>query len=847
MHSENSVFLPVAGRVPGSRLDPSSALRRRPLFWLALSFCGGIFLDDLLQPSLPALGGACITVALGVLAALALFPARPSGPPFLARARFALAAALLASLACGALQHALSSRFPGACDVSRRTPQAPALAWIEGTVAGVVRGTPERAERWTLELEALGTEPGRLTPASGLLQLTRKQAADGAPLTPVAEGDRLRTLVRLEGPETAALPEHFDPAAYLARLGIRRVGETAAEGHACLAPAGWWRADLWLRRWGALLARRNTERLGVERAALLNALLLGSREGLDSSDREAFARAGTAHLLAISGLHFQAAAALLWWFLARLGWSRRRSGCAVLVFVASYALFVGAQPPVMRSALTIAIYIGAIILRRPADPLSTLGAAALLLLAFQPGELFLAGFQLTFLAVLALVILCPALEAAWRQWRGIPEEWIVDPGERLRLKGARALRGALFVSFAAWVGTAPAVAWHMGYFTPLGLLVNLIAVPLSLVAMAGGGCSMLPGASESTALTSLWVAPLDLLMGLNRAMGGWLEASFDVPAPPAALCLAYAGLIVWAWIARGRAATLPKLLLILAAALGSLAATSLFRAPLAAPCLTVLDLARGRAALIETPGGEAAVIDAGGAGQGRRIVERLRRQGVRAVALLVITEDSTEAHGGALELLERVTVRRVVLPRSAAPSVELRALEAELERRALPYGPPELAGSLRGPGDLRWEFSTDAPAARPPRAGSEALSLRVTLGHASVLFAHARSSAGVRRLLDGYGERLAAEVLRLFSGPGGHWPAETALLAVRCGAQTIVAGEGRELPEEGTGFDLAAFAQSKGLRLLSPHRDGSLRWGEARAASRLEAFRGGRWQEVPWP
>ncbi|MCW8133886.1 MAG: ComEC/Rec2 family competence protein, partial [Planctomycetota bacterium] len=537
----------------------------------------------------------------------------------------------------------------------------------------------------------------------------------------------------------------------------------------------------------------------------------------------------------------QAIAALLAWMLARAGLSKRRALLTVLALAAAYACFTGAQPPVVRAVLMIAAYAGAFLFYRSQDPLSTLAAAALAILAWSPGDLFLPGFQLSFLAVLALVTLYPTLEAAWLVWRGLPEAWIVDPEEQPRLRWERRIRRACFVSLAAWAGTAPAVAWHMGNFTLPSLATNLVAVPLSMFGMAASAVGMLPGLGAAAGVFNL---PFDLLLGLNRFVAAFSWASIDVPAPSVPVCLAYAGVMSWAWLGRAQSATAPRLALMLPTAFLALAAGLFFRAAPEAPRVTVLDLSRGRAALVETPAGEAALIDAGGEGQGPRIAESLRRQGLRALAILVITEDEPETLGGVRELLDRMEIRRAVLPRANAPSAALRALETELARRGIPYGPPDFSADLRGPGDIRWSFGSDAPPGEAPGSGSEALAVRVGLAGSSVLFAHARSSEGLKRLLANHARMLEAQALRIVPGDDGHWPAETALLLARSGARTVVAGEGGSFPEDGTGLDLSALCASKGLRWLAPRREGSLRLGE-RGALVVEAFRNGRWEAAP--
>jgi hypothetical protein len=187
-----------------------------------------------------------------------------------------------------------------------------------------------------------------------------------------------------------------------------------------------------------------------------------------------------------------------------------------------------------------------------------------------------------------------------------------------------------------------------------------------------------------------------------------------------------------------------------------------------------------------------------------------------------------------------------MLPRSAAPSGKLRELERILAERQVPCSEP---GVLEGPEGLRWEFAGDGPAAGPPKSGSEALAVRVTLAGWRTLFAPARSSAGLRRLLAQAGPDLSglrAEAVRLLPGSAHHWPAETVALLSASGARTVIAGQGREDPGEASGLDLGEHCAAHGLWLLVPSREGSLRLGELGAA-RSEAFREGKWETLAAP
>ncbi|MBE7463393.1 MAG: ComEC/Rec2 family competence protein [Planctomycetes bacterium] len=825
---------------PGSPLDASGGRRRRPLLFLALAFGAGIVLDAALQPAFSALGGWSLAAGIVCAALLALGPRRGIS---------LFCAGLLASCAAGAMRHGLAVRIPPAADISRRTPETASLAWLQGTLvecAPLSGGRP--GMRAVLELEALGPSPEALSLACGRVQLAWNTPDDPALAARSAEwgeGDAIRVLASLEAPHGGSLPAGFDPARDLGLQGIARVGTPALEKLEVVGAAAWWRVDLRLRRWGGVLAARNVEQLGAERAGLLNALVLGRREGLAFEDREAFQRSGAAHLLAISGLHVHFLAVLLMVLLPRLGVSRRRALIAAIACAFLYVALTGGRASAVRAAVMIGLYGGAWLGRRAADPLSILAAAALAILAADPVQLFAPGFQLSFLAVLGIVTLNPTFEAAWRAgWRRSPEPqtWTPEPEpgafDIVRLR----LRQGCFVSLAAWTATAPAVAWHLGAFNVLSVITNMLAVPLTAAAFVGGALATLLGGFGAW-LTTL---PLTVLLGFNRLVGELPFASFYVPPPGAGVCVACAALLAALWLERGRRATLPALGVLLPVMLLAVAFAGAFFDRPERPRLTVLDLPLGRAAWLETPGGEAALLDAGGPGDGRRIAEALRRQGVRALALLVVSADEPDALGGAAELLARMSVRRVVLPRSATPSLDLRALETELARRGIPYGPPDFETELRGPGDVEWRFITDAPDAGLPKAGSESLAVHLTLAGAPVLVASMHSEAALQRILARAPEGLRAEVVVLSPAPGGRWPASTAALLDRTGARVVVAARGNWSDADGAGLDLDALAMQRGLRLLRTSRDGTLRLGSESLAG-WQAYRDGKWEPVAFP
>jgi len=906
-HEPPDPIIPSPPNHPGNSFQ-----RRRPLFWLALAFCAGIMADAFLAPALATLGGLVLATFIAALAVLlrkttvggtlgsAGDSRDPGGAKRPAYSRNYAVCAIVLSLAGGALVHALRARIAPGDDVSRRTSALPSFMYVRGTLidvsgggstrhdaattemAGLRAPLTERPALWTVAVDALGPEESALTPASGRVRVTYRieesdaQATELAGLrAPPTEGARVLFRARLEAPPELTLPGSFDYGQYLENQNIHRVGAIFPQTLRVVADGtAWWRLDLYLRGLSAGLARRVESALdGFQtdgtrpgsQAALLNALLFGRRENVENSDRDAFALSGTAHLLAISGLQIQFLAWLLWRAAAWFGLSRRKAAGAVLAICTAYCALAGADPPILRASVMIALYLLAVLAWREPEPLSVLGASALAILFFSPAELFNAGFQLSFLAVLALVTLYPALEDAWEAWRRGEQTQIVLPEgleQPQRNHWLGYVRTSLFVTLAAWMGTAPVVAWHMGRFATLSLLVNLVAVPLSNVCMVLGLLMLAAGLVSSVlaqGMAYVTFGSLVALQSLIHVFAAVPGASIDIPPPAVPLIIMYATVLVYIWRERKTERSLGRLSLLFGACLLALNAGLFFREPAAAGSVTILDLPRGRAALVESPEGGAALIDAGGAGDGARIAEVLRKRGISRLALLVISVDNPEAIGGASELLKHVPAVRVLMPREASANTARRDLERFLTANQTPYGPADVTQPLLGPGDIRWDFCDDGHGPDEKAANQTALCVRVSVpgasGRESVLFLAARSNASLQRLRQNlrtrervvHSDMLQAGIVRVTPGAGGAWPGdlENALTQSHC--RVVVAGS-RSEPDESVGVNLESLAQAHDLKLLWPHRDGSVRVQAdvgARTAQTLQAFRGGVWREIP--
>ena len=229
---------------------------------------------------------------------------------------------------------------------------------------------------------------------------------------------------------------------------------------------------------------------------LLWAMTLGWKTALTNDVSEPFMRNGTLHIFAISGLHIALIAGILVSVLRVLRWPRAVCGLATVPAIWFYTAATGWQSSAIRSAVMMTIIIGGWALRRPSDLLNSLAAAAVLILLWEPLQLFQAGFQLSFMVVLSMALFLPPLENLRRRW--LRPDPFLPPG--LRTGGQKWLDRALRVmttsvatSLAAWLGSLPLIAYYFYLVTPVSLLANLLIVPLSSFALMANLGSLICG------------------------------------------------------------------------------------------------------------------------------------------------------------------------------------------------------------------------------------------------------------------------------------------------------------------------------------------------------------------
>jgi competence protein ComEC len=227
-----------------------------------------------------------------------------------------------------------------------------------------------------------------------------------------------------------------------------------------------------------LEAAFKTHILTKREATIANALVLGVQDDLDASLRDAYARTGTMHVLAVSGLHVGLLYGVLLFFLKHLR-RGRKSRLVIFLFIVGvvwfYAFVTGLSASVLRSVWMFSLVELGLLLRRKSSVLNTLAAVAMLLLMYDPNFLFDVGFQLSFLAVAGIVLLQPLFLKLW-----YPEQKLV-----------RWIWELFAISIAAQMATFPLSLYYFHQFPVYFWVGNLLAVPLTSLGLYIGVAFML--------------------------------------------------------------------------------------------------------------------------------------------------------------------------------------------------------------------------------------------------------------------------------------------------------------------------------------------------------------------
>jgi len=513
--------------------------------------------------------------------------------------------------------------------------------------------------------------------------------------------------------------------------------------------------------------------------------------------REALQATGAAHLMAVSGLHVGGLALLVFGAVRRIAVrlsAARPWRWAALLALPPTGLFVvlaGAPASAVRAGVMVAVYLVGVLLSRRCRALDALAVAAVILVVGCPSAAEGVGFQLSFVAVAALLAFAA---------------------------GHRGLVALAITAVVASLATAPIQAWHFGTVAPLGPLANLLLSPLAATVVVPLGLLGLLCAPLTNAPLNAAAATAELLSTVAEAVaawtdGPWVVGGWTAPLWAIPICLLW-GLSRRRW----------RIALVGTAALAGI---GLYGRPVG-EVVDFVSVGQGDAIVLRS-GERAALVDAGPQRSAFALGNYLRSEGIDRLEWVLVTHGHPDHFRGLSELTRRVAVGAVWFNGHPEPGREWRQVRRTLESRQIPVipAPP----GVHNLGAL--EVTVFRPLTGPDVSENDAsVAVGVEGSHGSILLTGDLEAAGEAALLPHW-----AGPVDVLKAPhhGSRTSSGDALLKSACARATVYSvGHGNRygLPHP----DVVARYSQWGIPAWRTDRDGRVRI-QLSAPARIEAHR----------
>ncbi len=440
-----------------------------------------------------------------------------------------------------------------------------------------------------------------------------------------------------------------------------------------------------------------------EDQGMLESMLLGDKEQMDTEIYNLYQLAGIAHLLAISGLHMGLAGRGLYGLLRKMGASFFLSFFLSLLLLISYGLLTGMGASALRALIMFGLAMFAKVCGRSNDLLTSASVALVLMVIANPWYLTQSGVWLSFGAVFAIGGLCPRLTTFFRPKHTIGK--------------------SLIVSFGVQIFTVPILCYSFFQFSLYSIILNLLVIPLMTVVFVSGFAGAFLGLVLPV-LGKMAGGPAHYVLRLYEGLAEFfakLPGNMVLTGKPALWQIgAYYG-ILWLllffvpWMVKRRRrkkkeakrendqmdkrqavknGILQRWFGKLALVLGLLLLPQIlcYHEP-AGLCITMLDVGQGDGIYLKTPEGRSAFVDGGSSDVKEvgayRLLPFLKASRRKSVDVWIITHGDSDHYSGFLEVLEQVkkgefSVDALWLPDVANPGEGYRKLEEEAKKLEIP-------------------------------------------------------------------------------------------------------------------------------------------------------------------
>lgn len=547
---------------------------------------------------------------------------------------------------------------------------------LVGTLANKVAHVSDTS-RVLMKVSFYRTETEQVfRPASGKVLLNLK----GQWPNQISPGHSFLALATITYPKATNVPGTFDYQKFLARKKIFLTGFIQAP--MLVQPVEQLELSVWqhliysLERLRSAIGLHIENRLPETTGSLYKALLIGDRSSIPPEVLEMFKRSGILHILAISGLHLGLVTAALF---GSIYWLLRRSEKLVLSIdtrkwamyltlplILVYTMLAGSQPPVLRAFIMVFCFSLSLACERLSSPLTTLFAAALLILLIDPSALESPSFQLSFAAVGSILLITPRLLSML----DLPNnyQWPVP------VRVVRPLISLTAVTIAATLGTLPLMIIHFNRVSLVTLPSNLLIEPVLCLFTLPLGLASIPIMFVNPDISGLMLKAGAYGFQLSNVIATFLSSSEStqlwLPAPPPLLSALYY-LALSIFMHSGSLRFVSRL-----SVLGIVATTACICSPLPAKFfnnipltrISILDVGHGSANVIQFSDNRVILIDGGSRNSadydcGDRVISPyLWHRKISRVDDIIITHDDADHFNGIPTVIKRFKPKRLWLP-----------------------------------------------------------------------------------------------------------------------------------------------------------------------------------------
>lgn len=414
-----------------------------------------------------------------------------------------------------------------------------------------------------------------------------------------------------------------------------------------------------------LLSRNLDSVCGREEAAVLKAVIYGDKSELDREQKTLYQRNGIAHILAISGLHMSLVGMGVYQLIRRKSTFLNAGVLSTLILI-GFGCMIGFGVSVKRAMYMMIYRVTADVLGRTYDIRSAIGLSIILILLENPYGIYQQSFILSYSSMLAVGIVCPAVE----KW--MTEHW--KTGEKRKKKKNIKWRccQAVWTAIIIWLVNLPVTAGLFYEVPTYAVLLNLIVVPLLSVLFCSGMLASVLMLFCGTAAVFACGAGV-LIVRLYTGLCKWVEklpgAYWITGCPDKISFIVFYGILLFMlWVmAYGKIRKQNKWKLLMIACTGQILVIY-GKIPDHAVSISTIDVGQGDCTLITSPEGHHYLVDGGSSSVSQpgsyRIVPYLKYMGVQCLDYVMISHGDSDHINGIEEILERdlIDIKNIALP-----------------------------------------------------------------------------------------------------------------------------------------------------------------------------------------